>query len=132
MFIKLTAGGNFDAFYHEIRAILSDLVVSTVPHQSLEPLEDAILLNCASLKQPFVKDSLTVETRFDVASLYRGVLGNEPVQLRAVPTRLSIDRSSQSWDDFDGWCREVVWWGNKKGAYLYQNTVMEPQLAGHF
>ncbi|GGF23921.1 hypothetical protein GCM10011611_32510 [Aliidongia dinghuensis] len=132
MFIRLTAEGNFDAFYGEMRTILSELVAARAPHQSLEPLEDAILLNRASLKQPFVKDSLTVATRFNVASLYRGVLGNEPVDLTPAPARLHIDRASQSWDDFDGWCREVVWWGNKKGAYLYQNSVMEPQLAGHF
>ena len=39
--------------------------------------------------------------------------------------------------DFDRWCREVVWWGNKKGAYLYQNRSgnsplpSDRQLAGH-
>ena len=34
-----------------------------------------------------------------------------------------------SWED---WCREVIWYGNKKGAYLYGNRALEPQLAGHF
>jgi hypothetical protein len=25
-----------------------------------------------------------------------------------------------------------VWYGNKKGAYLYGNKVVETELAGHF
>jgi len=31
------------------------------------------------------------------------------------------------WDD---WCREVIWYGNKKGAYLYTNCTVEPEIAG--
>ena len=30
------------------------------------------------------------------------------------------------------WCREVVWYGNKKGAYLYGNKALAKHLAGHF
>jgi hypothetical protein len=26
----------------------------------------------------------------------------------------------------------VVWWGNKKGAYLYTNSSFERELAGHY
>ena len=29
----------------------------------------------------------------------------------------------QAVDDFQKWCREIVWWGNKKGAYLYALTA---------
>jgi len=37
------------------------------------------------------------------------------------------------------WSQEVVWWGNKKGAYLYYienlsgpEVTSDRQLAGHF
>jgi hypothetical protein len=48
-----------------------------------------------------------------------------------------VERSKSHYPDFDRWCREVVWWGNKKGAYLYSNRssgnpVSDRQLAGHF
>ena len=32
-----------------------------------------------------------------------------------------IDRSSQYWD-FHDWLEKVVWWGHRKGAYLYENV----------
>ena len=43
-----------------------------------------------------------------------------------------IDRETRAYTDFRAWCKEVVWWGNKKGAYLYTNNTREQQLAGHY
>jgi hypothetical protein len=50
------------------------------------------------------------------------------------PTVETIDRSSKPYYDFQTWCREVVWWGNKKGAYLYdrRSDAVEKELAGHY
>ena len=47
---------------------------------------------------------------------------------------VEIDRTSKPYDDFQKWCREIVWWGNKKGAYLYapNATAITPELAGHY
>jgi hypothetical protein len=33
-----------------------------------------------------------------------------------------IDRTSEIWNSWEEWCEKVVWWGNKKGAYLYNCT----------
>jgi hypothetical protein len=132
VFIKLTAERRLDAFYAEVRDVLAALVAGAAPGCDPAPLDDAIRLNRAALKQPFVRDTVTIETRHDVAGFCAGVINNERVALRTERTRLVIDRATRSWDDFDSWCREVVWWGNKKGAYLYQAEAVEPQLAGHF
>ena len=51
-----------------------------------------------------------------------------------------IKRKESNYTDFQKWCREVVWWGNKKGAYLYNSNIVEKKLdigdvgklAGHF
>ena len=47
---------------------------------------------------------------------------------------IEIDRTSKPYDDFQRWCREIVWWGNKKGAYLYSPTAtaITQELAGHY
>ena len=73
-------------------------------------------------------------------------LGERPLELRDVadvgeqallvemPMLVDIDRTSKPYDDFQKWCREIVWWGNKKGAYLYSPTAtaITPELAGHY
>ena len=30
-----------------------------------------------------------------------------------------VDRTKEQWNGWQEWCREVVWYANKRGAYLY-------------
>jgi hypothetical protein len=69
---------------------------------------------------------------FDLISFYESIRTNEPATLRKVQTIVEIERAKSAYNDFQTWCQEVVWWGNKKGAYLYTNKSSEKQLAGHF
>ena len=67
--------------------------------------------------------------------LYRSALVGEPVALAERPATLTVDRMRQSWLTWDDYCREVIWYGNKKGAYLYdygtvEDRGVEQQLAG--
>ena len=55
-----------------------------------------------------------------------------PRSLDRAAVRYRIDRSSERWDDFQTWSREVVWYGNKKGAYLYGNRAVQAELAGNY
>ena len=50
------------------------------------------------------------------------------------PMAIEVDRLAKPYDDFQKWCREIVWWGNKKGAYLYapRAAAVTPELAGHY
>ncbi len=34
-----------------------------------------------------------------------------------------IDRTGETWNSWEDWCEKVVWWSNKKGAYLYDCLV---------
>ena len=54
----------------------------------------------------------------------RGVDDSSPI--------IRVERSACRFDSWEEWCRQVIWYGNKKGAYLYTQQVAEPQLAGHF
>lgn len=132
IFIKLTEENRLDDFYREAGALLTALAKERNPAAPLEAIEDALILNRNLLKQPFVRDNIVVRTRYDIMNFYRDVLTGEQIPLRKVPTDIEIDRASETRDDFQTWCREVVWWGNKKGAYLYGNRVLDWQLAGHY
>lgn len=131
-FIKLTAENKLDDFYREAGTLLTNLVREHNPVAPLDVLEDALILNRRLLKQPFVRDNDVVHARYDIMRFCRGILNGEKAPMRRVPTVVEIDRACEVRDDFQTWCREVVWWGNKKGAYLYGNRVLDWQLAGHY
>lgn len=131
VFIRMTAKGELDAFYREAHRRLLE-IVGDAPSVPARALEDAVALNRALVRQPFVADVLEVGTEYDVLGFVRGILQGEPKPLEESPRVVRVDRRSPSWDDFGSWCREVVWWGNKKGAYLYGSDSVEVQLAGHY
>jgi hypothetical protein len=133
MFIKLTAENKLPAFYEEAGRLLPAMIDQSWP--LLEgAVREAIKLNAALISQPFVRDDVTILTRYNILEFCDGLRRGAPVALREAPSRVEIERSKSYYPDLLEWCREVVWWGNKKGAYLYvnRNVSVEPQLAGHF
>jgi radical SAM superfamily enzyme YgiQ (UPF0313 family) len=131
VFIELTAELKFEAFYDEARALLKDVIGERGDTQLWDVIDDAISLNHALLKKPDVVDNITVKTNYDVMSFYEGFLCGDEAPLRHEPTVMEIDRSSETWD-LQEWCRQVVWYGMKKGAYFYGRQSHEMQLAGHY
>ena len=84
------------------------------------------------VKQPGVHKDITVSCSRDLLGFYRSVLIGEPIQLKQQNVNYAVKRSAETWTDFNEWCREVVWYGNKKGAYLYGNRAVEVEYAGHY
>jgi radical SAM superfamily enzyme YgiQ (UPF0313 family) len=134
IFVKLTAEGRFDAFYREAGKLLAETVSARHSGLPMDVVEDAIKLNHALVHQPFARTNLQVKLRYDVLDYWNKVRTGEQALLREQPMLVEIDRTIRPYDDFQKWCREIVWWGNKKGAYLYSPSAKEatPELAGHY
>ena len=128
VFIKLTAEGRLPDFYGECRLLLHALAPASAP----EILDEAIQLNRALVKQPGRLADMTVPCSVDLLAFYRGVLNGERIELKSQPVNYAVKRSVETWTDFQDWCREVVWYGNKKGAYLYGNKTLHTEYAGHY
>jgi radical SAM superfamily enzyme YgiQ (UPF0313 family) len=133
VFIKLSVEGRLRAFYREAEnlLLLHLLRQKSVPLSSLV-LHEAVTLNQSLVKQPFQVADLDLEFSHDVWECYQAALRGEPTSLNQVLTRYHIDRTHETWSSWDDWCREVVWYGNKKGAYLYGRRAVERELAGHY
>jgi radical SAM superfamily enzyme YgiQ (UPF0313 family) len=129
--IETTVEGKLDVFYGEALRLLRTFLQERTADYDFSVLEDAVRLNHSLVKQPFQSDDFTVELSWNVWEAYQGAIRREPVALERGSFRYRVDRASDRWDSWEDWCRRVVWWGNKRGAYLYGNAP-EPQLAGHF
>lgn len=131
MFIRLTTQNRMEQFYDESQRLLLTLVAPTTA-ATAGAIADAVRVNRALIKRPFVANDDCLSVDFDVIGFWLKARAGLVEPLRAGPTTVEICRSAAHYDDLQAWCREVVWWGNKKGAYLYTNRVVEKQLAGHF
>lgn len=114
-FIDLSVSGRLDAFYAEAADLLAGLAAPALRG----PLADALRINRALMKQPDQDSDLDVHLDWNVPEVWRGVLTGRPAALARRPRTYRVVRSGGGWSDWTEWCREVVWFGNKKGAYLY-------------
>ncbi|MBM3571790.1 MAG: radical SAM protein, partial [Alphaproteobacteria bacterium] len=132
IFIKLTAEGKFEDFYRECQGVLAALIAEHAPGINMAIVEEAVRLNQALIKQPFQTADTTVRMSYDILPFYRNAGRGITHPLDRADATYRIDRTSEIYQDFQKWCQEVVWYGNKKGAYLYGNKVLETELAGHY
>jgi radical SAM superfamily enzyme YgiQ (UPF0313 family) len=130
--IQLCAANQLDAFYAECEELLSRFLKEEFLELPAELLHDAIRLNAGLMKRPFQTDDLDIELSLNIWEFYQAVLAGQNLPLECRPSKHHIDRTSVRWQTWEDWCREVVWYGNKKGAYLYSSRLAEPQLAGHY
>ena len=127
--IKLIAENKVQEFYAESLAILQKLLGAEFSSLH-DVLSDAVELNRNLLKLPFQTDDVDLRCRFNIWEFYIGAIRGDPVPMIDKPLTYHIDRTTQAYQSWDDFCREVIWYGNKKGAYLYTNRSVEPHIAG--
>jgi radical SAM superfamily enzyme YgiQ (UPF0313 family) len=130
--IWLAAGGKLSAFYEEAERTIQQLLASRTIEMPFGVMRNAVELNQHLLKLPFQATDLEIECSYNVWEYYRSVVRGKRIALENGPLRYRIDRTTERWDSWDEWFEKVVWYGNKRGAYLYGNHLVETQLAGHF
>jgi hypothetical protein len=131
-FIKLTAEGKLEQFFAEALQRIREVMAAHAPSAPMAPVEDALKLNQSLLSQPRQYNDLTLSLDYDVWRFYRGVLSGERESLTPVQAHYRIERSKESYDDLQSWCREVVWYGHRRGAYYHSNRPVAVELAGHY
>jgi radical SAM superfamily enzyme YgiQ (UPF0313 family) len=132
MLIELCVGGDLAAFYDEALRRLTQLLVSKDLDLPPELLQQAIQLNQDLIKQPFQREDLEFNSSYNLWEFYQSVLIGNPIPVEQDQCVYQIERSSEIYESWEDWFREVIWYGNKKGAYLYGNEQVGRQLAGHY
>lgn len=132
IFIKLLADGDLDAFFDEAMDLILAATGGGTGENAASAIREAAKINRVLIKRPGSHDDTTVKTDRDVLAFCRGVIRGEKPVLGKRQASTRILRAAERWDDFNDWCREVVWYGNKKGAYLYGAEPDQTPVAGHY
>jgi radical SAM superfamily enzyme YgiQ (UPF0313 family) len=130
--IELCTADELGSFYDEAEKQLGQLLQAKFMDLPGDLLGQAIQFNKSLIKLPFQKDALDFETSYNLWEFYRSIVVGDPVPLEEEACIYHIDRGSETYDSWEDWCRTVIWYGNKKGAYLYGNDQVGREIAGHF
>ena len=123
MLIKLIKENQIDTFYHEAHKMLIEIVGNETADAG-EIVREAVLLNQNMLKRPSQYSDIELPLSYNIWDFYQGCLRGENTKLQQGRFDYLVDRTATIWESWEDFCREVIWYGNKKGAYLYPNVVL--------
>ncbi len=119
VFIKLLSEDNLLKFYQEAKGIISENLKKSGISVQESLLDNAISLNFELIKRPFVTENKKIELEYNIPDFYQAALIGKDVPLKNGRFSYEILRSKDTWNTWPDWYREVVWFGAKKGNYLY-------------
>lgn len=117
--IQISTSGKLEEFYDEAGRVFAGLLTAKGLHIPMW-LHEALRLNRNLLKQPFHRENLQLKFSHDLLACYRSIVSGHKSNLVTGDYSCEIDRTSDTWQNWRDWCKEVVWYCNKKGAYLYR------------
>jgi len=134
LFIKFTVENKITGFYDEARAILLNLIEKQSLKISKIALDDALKINKALISKPNGFEEIELNVKYDMLTFWNQIRQGNKISLKRKNIKIIIDQKNPQVKNIDDWCQKVVWWGNKKGDYLYKNTKYktEPQISGHY
>jgi len=128
-YIQITESKRFAELNSEVNSLLVRMLGSSPLDEHIEIISDALKINHSLISQPYVDKDIIFKTQFNIIEHWRGICSGVAVPLARGSYSYLIPRSRYFYDDLQTWCKEIVWWGNKKGAYLYPALVKgSPEL----
>jgi radical SAM superfamily enzyme YgiQ (UPF0313 family) len=125
IFIKLVKENKIKEFYNECELMLIKILEKN-ENFSKELVHQCIELNFALLKIPFDSSELNISLSYNIYEYYKSIIKSSNVNLIAGNFQYTIDRSFfNNIIDWNDWYKNVVWYGNKKGAYLHNNVSLK-------
>lgn len=119
MFIKIFFKGEAKIFYREAELAINDFLEEKKIKLPPKLLSNAISFNKSLIRLPFIKNDLDISLNYNIFEVYQGVLNGLEVSLEKGVFKYKINRTGNKWKNWEEWFKEVVWYGTKRGAYLY-------------
>ncbi len=118
-FMKICEKDTLSVFYEEAKKIILSNISRCGVAIDERLIEDAFTANFELMKKPFVSKNKEIKSRFNLLDFYRDVLAGNDADLKEGDYRYEVMCSQDEWSSWDDWSKEVVWFGTKRGAYLY-------------
>ncbi len=121
-FIEIVTGGEIEEFYSDAKEVLCKALQIVDAENCEDVIDQAVFLNRSLIKLPNQTSDEIISLKYNIWEEYEGVMQGKEVKLIAGDFRYNIDKTTDTWSSWSEWCEKVVWWCNKKGAYLYSCT----------
>ncbi len=133
MLLKLYKNKLISNFYKESEKLLLKKMITHDSNLSKfkNLISQSIMINYEMLKLPNRDENYEVTLSYNIIDFYKSVLTGKKTKLRKGKFNYRIERKSEKWFSNQDWAKRVVWYANKKGAYLYGSKAMSKYYSAH-
>jgi len=118
-FIEVITSNEMEEFYEDAKAVLYEALQKSGAKNYEDVITQSVELNKILIKLPNQTEDLEITLKYNIWDVYNATLMGKQQPLEIDNFKYFVDRTSEIWNSWEDWCRKVVWWCNKKGAYLY-------------
>lgn len=126
--ITLCTEKNLEKFYKEVEQIFDNYLKNKGLSGYKQILHEALYLNQNLIKLPFKEHDKELQLSYNIWEVYYAALRGRGEPLTDGLFSYKIDRTTLKWSTWEDWCREVIWWGNKKGDYIYNCAAIGKKM----
>jgi radical SAM superfamily enzyme YgiQ (UPF0313 family) len=119
-FIKLYRESAILRFYEEAERVIGQYIDKSGLSFPIKLLHEAVHLNVQLVKSPLYSCNQEIFLGYNIIDVYKATLVGEELPIIEGNYCHLIIRDNQLYRTWDEWCREVVWYGTKKGEYLHE------------
>ena len=112
-YIRLLKENNFNDFYKESLKFFSD----TKNNETKEILKECITINKEMMRMPFETEDKLLISQYNILDVYNSVKQNKKIEIKKEYSKIKIIKSDHTFQSWDDWAREVVWYGHRSGKY---------------
>ncbi len=123
--IEMCTNGKIKEFYAEVSRRFREFLDEKNLGLPRDLIDQAIELNQKLMKLPLQASDLNVKLSYNIFEVYKAALQGIDIPVEEGTFSYTIDRTTESWSSWEEWCQEVIWYSNKKGAYLYKSYLIE-------
>jgi len=124
-FIEVVAGDAVDELYANAKDVLCDALASIDAKDYEKIIDQSVCLNKQLIKTPNQKSNSVICLDYNIWDVYDDIMKGKDPNFLSGKYEYVIDKTTEKWETWEDWCEKVVWWCNKKGAYLYNCTAAE-------
>ena len=124
--IKLFSENLIKDFYLESAQILTK-IMNNKKYDLI--IEEACMLNYHLLKKPMINSNKEIKLHYNIHDFYFNALSGKNTKINSGEFNLKIERTKESILDWQEWARKVLWYGHRRGNYLYEFSSMKKNLA---
>lgn len=128
-FIEVVTSDQMEEFYEDAKSVLYEVLQNHGAKNYKKIIEQSVELNKSLIKLPNQKTNASIALDYNIWEVYDDVMKGKEPKFVTGKHDYTIDKTSETWKTWEDWCEKVVWWCNKKGAYLYNCSPIKEKPA---